>query len=175
MTQWVKKHATKPENLILIPRTLTEVVLLPPHMNTGTCATKHIHIPPSNGFKNPNKGRNDQKQPSSQRLHFHYQMSHQSALYLRHLSQFISHILKTPSTPTLPHMATACLQRMLICCQTKLLPYVHDSSPPAFASFVLQLEFNSEAAAVTGSNWGKGEPGERVPRAEETQRCYIAY
>ena len=73
------------------------------------------------------------------------------------LSQFITHILKTPSTPTLPHMATACLQRMLICCQTKLLPYVHDSSPPAFASFVLQLEFNSEAAAVTGSNWGKEE------------------
>jgi hypothetical protein len=36
-------------------------------------------------------------------------------------------------------------------------------SVPAFASFVLQLEFHFEAVGVTGSNWGKEELRGRDP------------
>lgn len=53
-------------------------------------------------------------------------------------------------------MVTACLQRMLIMLSNKTVPICCDSSPlPAFASFVLELEFNFERVAVTGSDWGR--------------------
>lgn len=53
---------------------------------------------------------------------------------------------KTQSTlPTLPHMVTACLQRMLITLSNKTVPKCCLSSPlPAGALFVLELEFNFE-------------------------------